>query len=248
MSHYFAPFEQFKIKEIFSLTLYNMRISFTNSSLVFVIVVSVLIGSFLFSAMANRAYIPGKIYAIWEGLYVAIRSVLANALGDLPDSPKVKKYARFVFSLFIFILSFNLLGLFPYSYAVTSDISITLTLAAIVFIACVSISIKKHGIYFYKIFVPPGTPWWIAPLVFILEFFAYLARPFSLSVRLAANILAGHVILEVIAFFCVIMGVFFIVPYIALIVLSGFEFMVAALQAYIFTILTSIYLAEADHH
>jgi F-type H+-transporting ATPase subunit a len=149
------------------------------------------------------------------------------------------------------VLLLNLIGLIPGTFAQTSHISITFTLAMMIFLVCVLATIAKKGLGFFKIFLPEGTPLWMAPLMFVLEFFSYLVRPVSLSVRLAANMIAGHVMLDVIAFFVITLGsVMFalgLLPFAFLVVLMAFEVFVAFLQAYIFSIFACVYINEAAH-
>jgi len=154
-----------------------------------------------------------------------------------------------VFTLFMFVLFGNLLGMLPYSFTFTSHIIVTFAMALGIFTFVTLLAIFKHGpIKFIGFFLPAGTPWWMAPLMFFIEIFAYMARPVSLSVRLAANMLAGHTMLKVIAGFVVTLGLIGgWVPLSLLVVLTGFEFFVAILQAYIFTILTCVYINDAVH-
>ncbi|NDA91594.1 MAG: ATP synthase F0 subunit A, partial [Alphaproteobacteria bacterium] len=148
--------------------------------------------------------------------------------------------------LFMFIMVCNLFGMIPYGFTVTSHISITFALAMMVFLLVTLLGFILHGFHFFSLFLPAGTPWWLAPLMILIELFAYLARPVSLSLRLAANMVAGHVLLKVIAGFIVSMAFYlkiFPIPFIS--VLIGFEIFVAILQAYIFTILSCVYLNDA---
>jgi F-type H+-transporting ATPase subunit a len=159
---------------------------------------------------------------------------------------KGKKFVPLIFTLFMFILTCNVFGMIPYGFTVTSHISITFALAMMVFLLVTLFGIYLHGFHFFSLFLPAGTPWWLAPLMVVIELFAYLARPVSLSLRLAANMVAGHVLLKVMAGFVVSMAIYLkILPIPFIVVLIGFELFVAALQAYIFTILSCVYLNDA---
>jgi F-type H+-transporting ATPase subunit a len=160
--------------------------------------------------------------------------------------PKGKKFVPLMFTLFMFILTCNLFGMIPYSFTVTSHISITFALAMMVFLLVTLLGFYLHGFHFFSLFLPAGTPWWLAPLMVVIELFAYLARPVSLSLRLAANMVAGHVLLKVVAGFVVSMAIYLkFLPIPFIVVLIGFEIFVAILQAYIFTILSCVYLNDA---
>jgi F-type H+-transporting ATPase subunit a len=147
--------------------------------------------------------------------------------------------------LFLFILTLNVLGLIPNGFAVTSQIIVTFALATAVFIIVTIIAFIRHGLHFFSFFLPSGTPWFLAPLMVVIEFFTYCTRPISLSMRLAANMMAGHILIAVVAGFIVMMGVAGLLPISFIVVFTGFEFFVAILQAYIFTILTCVYLNDA---
>jgi len=165
-----------------------------------------------------------------------------------------KKYFPFIFSLFMFILFGNLLGMIPYSYTFTSQIIVTITLALIIFIGVTLIALIKHKLKFFTFFFPSGVPIALAPLLIPIEIISYLMRPVSLSVRLFANMLAGHTMMKVFAGLIIMMtsasGVLkagAVLPLLAVIGLTGLEFLVAALQAYVFSILTCMYLHDALH-
>jgi F-type H+-transporting ATPase subunit a len=165
---------------------------------------------------------------------------------DQSVGAKGRKFVPLIFTLFMFILTCNLFGMIPYGFTVTSHISITFALAMMVFLLVTLVGIYLHGFHFFSLFLPAGTPWWLAPLMVVIELFAYLARPVSLSLRLAANMVAGHVLLKVIAGFVVSMAIYLkILPIPFLVILIGFELFVAVLQAYIFTILSCVYLSDA---
>jgi len=158
-----------------------------------------------------------------------------------------RKYFPFVFTLFMFVLFGNLLGMTPYSFTFTSHIAVTFALAIVIFIGVTILGFAKHGIHFFSFFLPPGTPLPMWPLLIPIEVISYLSRPISLSVRLFANMLAGHTLLKVIAGFIAVLGVFGVVPLAFVVVLTGLEILIAFLQAYVFTILTCLYINDALH-
>jgi F-type H+-transporting ATPase subunit a len=158
-----------------------------------------------------------------------------------------RPYFPFIFALFMFILLGNLLGMIPYSYTFTSQIIVTFAMAMAVFLGVTVIALVKHGLHFFTYFFPSGAPLYMAPLLIPIEILSYLSRPVSLSVRLFANMMAGHTMMKVFGGFVVALGVFGIAPMAVLVALTGFEILVAVLQAYVFTILTCIYLRDALH-
>lgn len=241
-SHHHSPVSQFEIKELLHINLFGIDLSFTNSSLWMLIVVA---SSILFFTIAirKRLLIPSRLQLIVESFYLMIDNIIKDNIGH-----KGHRYFKFIFSLFLFILLCNLCGMLPYSFTPTSHIIVTFAIAIVVFFITVIITIINHGIWFFKVFVPQGTPIIMAPLIFVLEFFSYLARPISLSVRLAANMFAGHIMLKVIAAFVISMGIFGLLPMSFLIIMTGFEIFVAILQAYIFTLLTCVYIGDALNH
>ena len=241
MSNTINPMHQFELKNFLQIESFGHNFSITNGSLVlfFTILLSIFIG---FLLKHNNKTIPSRFQSALEMSLCTIKNIVSTSLGEVG-----KKYVPFVFSLFLFILLLNLIGLVPNTFAQTSHISITFTLAMLMFLICVLVTISKKGIKFFSIFLPAGTPLWLAPLMFVLEFFSYLVRPVSLSIRLAANMIAGHVMLDVIAFFVVMMGVFGIFPFAFLSILMAFELFVAFLQAYIFAVFSCVYINEACH-
>ena len=242
MANTINPMHQFELKYFVNIEFFGYNFSLTNGSIVlfFTLMIALFFG-WILNRDAKRL-VPTRGQTAIELSLLTIRQIVADGLGDVG-----KKYVPFVFSIFLFILLLNLLGLVPTAFAQTSHISITFTIALLVFLACVLITIAKKGFKFFAIFIPSGTPWWLAPLMFVLEFFSYCVRPVSLGVRLAANMIAGHVMLDVIAFFVVMMGVFGVLPFAFLSVLMAFELFVAFLQAYIFSIFACVYINEACH-
>lgn len=238
-----SPLEQFEIKPILPLHLGHFDVSFTNASLFMVISLAVIF-LFISLGMRRRALVPGRFQAMVEMSYVFIADMIESTIGK-----EGLEYFPFIFSLFMFILFCNLLGLIPYAFTVTSHIIVTFALAILAFVGVTLLAIVKHGpVTFAKSFLPEGMPWWMAPMMYFIELFSYLARPVSLSVRLAANMMAGHTMLKIIAGFVIAMGILGgWMPFALLVVVSGFEIFVAVLQAYIFTILVCVYLNQALH-
>lgn len=238
------PLHQFLIKKILPLQIAGIDISFTTASLAMVLSVTI-ICIFMLFATKNNNPIPSRLTVCLEIIHDLIFNMLKNYAGK-----ESLKYFPFVFSLFLFILFGNLLGLIPYNYTFTSQLVVTFTLAAIVFLLVTCIGIIKNGKKFFKQFLPDGIPLYIAPILIPVELISFLFRPISLSIRLFANMVAGHIMLKVFSSFGVIlMGSAFIpvsiVPLFINISLTAFEFLVACIQAYVFTILTCIYLNDA---
>ena len=243
-----SPVAQFKIKPIFDLTIGGYDVSFTNSSL-FMLLAIVVSSVFLISAMRKRELIPGRMQGLAEMMYEFVADMVRSNVGN-----EGRPYFPFIFTIFVFLLFGNLLGLIPYSYTFTSQIVVTFVMAAFVFLALTVLALFKHGLHFFSFFVPAGAPKPLIPFLIIIEVISYFVRPVSLSVRLFANMLAGHTMLKVFAGLAVmITGVGgaavagSVFPFIALIGLTGLEVLVAVLQAYVFTILTCMYLNDALH-
>ena len=234
------PLHQFEIQNIVSLNLGGCDISFTNSSL-FSVLSCVIAFVFFVIALNKKEIIPSKTQMAAESMVDFIYDTFSGVVGA-----EHKKYFSLIFTTFLFILLCNLLGMLPYAFTTTSHIAVTFALALFIFILITMIGFIRHGLHFFSLFLPEGTPLWLAPLLVLIELFAYLARPISLSLRLAANMIAGHVLLKVIAGFIIMMP-FYVkwlpVPFV--VILIGFEFFVAMLQAYIFTILACVYLNDA---
>jgi len=238
MTH--SPLAQFQIKKLVDLNLFGVDISVTNSSMLMLLIGSLII-SYLLIAVRKEAVIPSRLQMSAESLYSMITNMLDQNIGQ-----KGRVFSPLIFTLFLFILLCNLFGMIPYSFTVTSHISITFALAILVFCTMLVVGFVKHGLKFFSVLLPDGVPLWLAPLMIMIELFTYLARPVSLSLRLGANMVAGHILLKVIAGFAVSLVVFFKwLPLPLIVVLIGFEFFVAVLQAYIFTILSCVYLNDA---
>jgi len=234
-----SPLDQFKIKKIFELDLFGIDISITNSSL-YMIIATFIICLFMFIATKRVNIIPNRLQVIAESFYLFIKNMILSAIGD-----EGMKFFPLIFSLFMFIVSCNILGMTPYSFTSTSQIAVTLFLALLSFFTVTIFAIWRNGFGgFFHMFLPSGVPLFMKPLIFVIELFSFLIRPVTLSVRLFANMVAGHVLLKVIAGFIISLGFAGIFPFLFAILMTGFELFVALLQAYIFAILVSAYLAE----
>ncbi len=233
------PLEQFNIINLISIRLADYNFHFTNSSL-FMLIAFIIVSIFFIAALKNAKMVPGTLQSTGEILYEFISNTVQDNIGE-----KGEKFIPFIFSIFMFILTLNLLGLLPYSFTVTSHLSVTLSLAVIVFITVTVIAFFIHGKKFFSFFLPKGTPLFLAPLIILIELFSYLIRPMTLSVRLAANMIAGHILLFIVAGFITTMGFWGWIPIPFVVIFDGFELFVAVLQAYIFTILSCVYLNDA---
>jgi len=236
-----SPLAQFKIEPIVPLHIGHTDVSFTNSSAVMVIAV-LAASSLLIVGMRQKALVPGRLQSVAEMFYEFIANLLSDTVGH-----EGKKYFPIVFSIFIFVLLGNLIGMVPYSFTFTSHIIVTFALALAIFTGVTVLAIFKHGIHFATFFVPPGVPIFLWPLLIPIEIISYLSRPISLAVRLFANMLAGHTLLQVFAGFVGLLGVAGFLPLAFVIALSGLEFLIAFLQAYVFAILTCLYINDALH-
>lgn len=237
-----SPLAQFEVKPIHELFLAGYNISYTNASLWMTLAA---FGVILFLSLGSRkaALVPGRMQSLVEISY----SFIANQVRDMCGKEGLK-FFPLVFSLFMFVLFGNLLGMLPYSFTFTSHIIVTFALALFIFLFLTLLGFIRHGFHFFSLFLPSGTPMLIAPLMIVIEIFSYLSRPVSLSIRLSANMMAGHTMLKIIAGFVVALGIVGgWAPLAFMIALTGFEFVVAFLQAYIFTVLICVYLNDAIH-
>ncbi len=242
------PIHQFQITKILPIQVGNLDVSFTNSSL-FMAATVIVATAFLVFASSNRSLVPNRWQLVAEMSY----SFVANTLRDAAGKAGMQ-FFPLVFSLFMFVLVANLIGMFPYFFTVTSHIIVTFCLAMLVIGTVVVFGIWKHGFHFFGLFVPKGVPGALVPLVTVIEIISFLSRPISLSVRLFANMLAGHITLKVFAGFVVMLSaagvtgvVGAILPLAMAVALTALEFLVAFLQAYVFTVLTCMYLNDAIH-
>jgi len=238
----FDPMHQFEINRILPLNIGGIDVSFTNSALFMVIIVAA-VSLFTIASMSGRALVPGRMQSLAELSYEFVANMVRQNAGT-----EGMKYFPFIFTLFMFILFANMIGMIPYAFTVTSHIIVTFVLALAVFIGVTIIGFVKNGVGFLKLFAPSGAPMVLMPLLIVIEVISYLTRPVSLSVRLFANMLAGHTMLKVFAGFVVMLG--FVggwLPLAAMVAFTGLEVLVAFLQAYVFAILTCIYLNDALH-
>ena len=235
------PMHQFNVYRIGpEISFGNVDISFTNASL-FMMISALAIISVFFVGTKRKGIIPTKIQLLTELSYTLISKMISDTAGS-----KAKPYFPFVFSLFMFVLFCNMLGMLPYSFTVTSHIIVTFALAAIIFIGVTIIGFVNHGVGYLKLFIPSGVPVFLLPLIVIIEIISYLSRPVSLSVRLFANMMAGHTMLKVFGGFVISLGIIGgWLPLSFTVALTGLEILIAFLQAYVFAILTCIYLNDA---
>jgi F-type H+-transporting ATPase subunit a len=237
-----SPMEQFEIKRLLNLQIGGLDASYTNSALW--MTVAVILATLIFVVgMRQKALVPGRLQSVAELGYEFIAGMVRDNVGD-----GGKKYFPFVLTLFVFILLCNLLGMIPYSFTPTSHIIVTFAMAAVVFIGVTIIGFVRHGAHFLSLFVPKGVPWPLLLLLVPIEIISYFIRPFSLSIRLFANMLAGHTMLKVFGGFVVMLGILGgWAPLAFIVVFTGLEFLIAFLQAYVFAILTCLYLNDAVH-
>lgn len=235
------PLHQFQINTIAPIEIAGIDASFTNSAVLMVATVAV-VSIFLIMGMSGRSLVPGRWQSMAELSYSFVADMVRDNVGN-----EGRKYFPVIFSLFMFVLFGNLLGLLPYSFTFTSHVAVTFTLAMTVFIGVTLIGIARHGLHFFSFFVPKGVPMAMMPLLVPIEIISYLSRPVSLSIRLFANMTAGHTMMKVFAGFIVPLGVAGVAPFAMDVALTGFEFLVAFLQAYVFAVLTCIYLNDSIH-
>ncbi len=249
------PIHQFRISNLFDIGTFGgdgtpgsgIHLAFTNSSLFMVLTVGA-IGLFLILSTNRRAIIPSRMQLMAEMSYEFIFNMVRSTAGA-----EAMKFFPLVFSLFMFILVANLFGMFPYFFTVTSHLIVTVIMALIVFLTVVIYGFMKNGLKFFRLFVPSGIPWFIIWLVVPIEIISFLSRPISHSLRLWGNILAGHIVLKVFGGMVVALlgagawGIVAILPLGMAVALTGLEFLVAALQAFVFAVLTCVYLHDAIH-
>ena len=239
--HVNSPITQFEIKTLVPIRIGDLDVSFTNSSLLMVITI-IVATVFLVGGMRKRAMVPGRWQLTAEMSYEFIAGMLRDNVGKAG-----RPYFPLVFTLFMFILFGNMLGMLPYSFTFTSHIIVTFALAITIFLGVTVLAFVKHGVGFFKFFAPAGIPVLILPLLIPIEIISYLSRPISLSVRLFANMMAGHILLKVFGGFVIQMSLFGVLPLAFLVALTGLEMLIAFLQAYVFAILTCLYINDALH-
>ncbi|MDE2333226.1 MAG: F0F1 ATP synthase subunit A [Rhodospirillales bacterium] len=224
-------------------------VNFTQSNLTMVVICALIL-ALLHLGMAPRAVVPGRLQAAAEMLYGFVHRMCIDQIGE-----EGKAFFPFIFTLFSFILFGNLFGLVPYQFTITSHLAITAGLAVFVIVLATFVGLRTHGLHFFSYFLPEGLPIFLAPLIVAVEVISYLSRPISLSFRLFANMMAGHVVFEVFASFMVAMAaslgaigyVMAVGPFALDVAMTGFELLVAALQAYVFAVLACMYLHDAVH-
>ena len=237
-----SPLKQFEITRPFgSMEIAGIDVSITNSSIMMIIIL-ILLNVFLIIATKKKAIIPTKIQSIAEMSYEMIYNTTKDNLGK-----EGAKFFPLVYSLFMFILLCNMLGLIPYSFTVTSHIIITFAIAFGIFLFATILGFVLHGFKYLRLFLPAGVPIFLAPLLVPIEIVSYISRPISLAVRLAANMMAGHTMIKVFAGFVVALGIFGIAPFIFIVLLYILETLIAFLQAYVFAVLTCLYLSDSFH-
>ncbi len=235
------PLEQFVIKPIIPIEVAGVDISFTNSSLfmVLAVVVSTLIMAF---CLRKRTMVPGMLQSVPESLYEFINNLLRENVGV-----EGLKYFPFIFTVFVFIAFGNLLGLFPYAFTFTSHLTAVGSLSLVALLFNIAVGVKNKKLGWFRTFLPRGIPLALAPLIVPIEMISFLSKPFSLTVRLVANMTVGHIMLKIIAGFVVSLGVLGIIPLLFNGAIVCFEIFISLLQAFIYTVLSCIYLGEALH-
>ncbi|HZL31147.1 MAG TPA: F0F1 ATP synthase subunit A [Pseudolabrys sp.] len=244
------PIHQFRIVELFPVFhIGNTEIAFTNSS-AFMLAAVVIITAFLVIGTTKKSLVPSRLQSAAEISYEFVATTVRSTAGS-----EGMKFFPFVFTIFMFVLTLNVIGLIPFTFTVTSHIIVTAALSITVFLTVLSYGLYRHGLHFFNLFVPKGVPIYILPLIVFIEVLSFVSRPISHSVRLFANMLAGHITLQVFAGFIILMGSAMgalgwaggILPFGMIVILMALETLVAFLQAYVFAILTCIYLNDAIH-
>jgi F-type H+-transporting ATPase subunit a len=244
------PIHQFKIVELFPLfKIGKQEIWFTNSS-VFMLLAVFGLTAFLVGGTAKRGLVPSRLQSAAELTYEFVASTVRSTAGH-----EGMQFFPFVFTLFMFVLCLNMFGLVPFAFTVTSHIVVTAALAIMVFLTVLTYGLYRHGLHFFNLFVPKGVPVYILPMIVAIEILSFISRPISHSVRLFANMLAGHITLQVFAGFIILLGTGLgaigwiggVIPFAIVVTLFALETLVAFLQAYVFAILTCIYLNDAIH-
>jgi F-type H+-transporting ATPase subunit a len=236
-----SPLEQFKIARLVPLRIGGVDISYTNSALLMTITVALIVALLVFATSRPRL-VPTRLQSIAELCYEFVAGMVRENIGQ--DG---LAFFPFVFSLFMFLLFGNLLGLLPYSFTFSGQVIVTTALAVFVFVMATLVAFIRHGHHFFGFFFPPGAPVLLAPILIPVEIVSYLSRPVSLSLRLFANMMAGHTVMAVVAGFTVALGVFGVFPVVVDSALFALEIIICVLQAYVFAILTCLYLHDAIH-
>lgn len=237
-----GPMHQFEINRLIPFDLGGLDVSYTNSALFMTFAV---LGTFalFWAGTRHRTMVPSRWQSVAELAYEFVGGMVKDNVGI-----EGMRYFPFIFTLFMFILFGNVMGLLPYSFTFTSHIIVNASLALFIFVSVTVIGFARHGLHYFSLFCPPGTPLPVAFILVPIEIMSYFIRPVSLSLRLFANMLAGHVLLKVLAGFIISLGVVFgIVPFAAVFGVTLLEMMVAVIQAYVFALLSCIYLNDAVH-
>src|SRR6202142_2260273 len=244
------PIHQFRIIDLFPVAkIGHTEIAFTNSA-AFMLAAVIVITAFLVIGTARRGLVPSRLQSAAELSYEFVATTVRSPAGS-----EGMKFFPFVFTLFMFILTVNMIGLIPFTFTVTSHIIVTAALAITVFLTVLIYGLWRHGLHFFNLFVPKGVPIYILPLIVFIEVLSFVSRPTSPSVRLFPNMLAGHIALKVFAGFIILLGTALgaigwaggVLPFAMIVILIALETLVAFLQAYVFPILTCIYLNDAIH-
>ncbi len=254
------PLHQFKVEALYPLYIGGLDLTITNQALWTGVATATILAIFM-AGVARMAIVPGRLQGFVEVTVEFIRNLTRDTAGKaaLPFLP-------LVLTTFLFIATLNLVGMIPHSFTVTSQFTTTAFMGLMVFLLVMGVGVYTQGLHFFAMFLPAGTPWWLAPLIVPLEIISFLARPLTLAVRLAANMVAGHVLLKIFAGFCVmllglagaessglswsnisVLSPMAVLPFALLIAITALEVFVALLQAYIFTVLTLVYLNDALH-
>lgn len=254
------PIHQFEIKRLIPIEMFGFDATFTNSAL-FMLLAVVVVSAFLIFSMRGRSLVPTRVQSLSEVMYEFVAGMMRDTMGQGHDDGHghghdqgYMKFFPLVFTIFMFILALNMFGMIPGFFTSTSHLAVTAGLALLVFVTVLILGFTKNGMGFFKLFVPSGVPIVILPLVVAIEIISFLSRPVSHSVRLFANMLAGHITLKVFAGFIIMLlsaggayGILSILPLAMATAMTALEFLVAFLQAYVFAILTCMYLNDALH-
>lgn len=241
MAEVSAPLEQFVIRPLIPIHIGRLDISYTNSALLMTIVVALIV-LLLVGTTRRAALVPGRLQSISELSYEFVANMVRENVGT-----EGIEYFPLIFSIFMFVIFSNFIGLIPYSFTVTGQIVVTFALAIFVFLLVTIVAFVRHGIHFFTFFFPPGAPVFMAPVLVPIEIISYMSRPVSLGIRLFANMMAGHTMMAVFAGFTITLGLFGFLPIAINVAMFALEIIVCGLQAYVFTILTCLYLRDAIH-
>ena len=241
MAEVSAPLEQFVIRPIIPIHIGTADLSFTNSALLMTLAVALTM-LLLVGPTRRGALVPTRLQSLAELSYEFVANMVRDNMGT-----EGIEFFPLVFAIFMFVLFGNFLGLIPYSFSFTGQIVVTFALAIFVFVLATAVGFIKHGFHFFSFFMPPGAPLFMAPVLIPIEIISYMSRPISLGIRLFANMMAGHTMMAVFAGFTLTLGFFGFFPILINVAMFGLEVIVCALQAYVFTILTCLYLRDGIH-